>query len=134
MDALRFRIAKWMINHRLAVVIFFGAVTIFFAAGLPKVDIRTIFTDLLPADDPFVQTFRDHPNFGNPLTVTIMVKRTDGKKIYNHDTLQKVFDLTRDVDLIPGVYHERLVSVTTEKAVYAAVSYTHLTLPTIYAV
>ncbi|WP_420467498.1 efflux RND transporter permease subunit [Panacagrimonas sp.] len=119
MDALRFRIAKWMINHRLAVVIFFGAVTIFFAAGLPKVDIRTIFTDLLPADDPFVQTFRDHPNFGNPLTVTIMVKRTDGKKIYNHDTLQKVFDLTRDVDLIPGVYHERLVSVTTEKAVYA---------------
>ncbi|MGQ0701319.1 MAG: efflux RND transporter permease subunit [Panacagrimonas sp.] len=119
MDNFRFRVARWLIAHRGKSALFFIAVTLFFAAGLPRVDIRTIFADLLPADDPFVQTFLDHPNFGNPLTVIIMVKRTDGKKIYNHDTLQKVFDLTRDVDLINGVDHNRLVSITTEKAVYA---------------
>ena len=119
MESLRFRFAHWLIVHRAKAAIFFAIVTLAFAAGLPRMDIRTIFADLLPADDPFVQTFLDHPNFGNPLTVTIMVKRTDGKNIYNHDTLQKVFDLTRNVDLIPGVYHERLFSITTEKAVYA---------------
>ena len=119
MDTLRFRIARWVIERRRSVGIFFLLVTIGFAAGLPKLDIRTIFADLLPTDDPFVQTFLDHPSFGNPLTVTIMVRRTDGQNIYNYDTLQKVFELTRNVDLIPGVYHERLFSITTEKAVYA---------------
>lgn len=82
MDTLRFRIARWVVSHRASVGIFFVLVTIAFAAGLPRLDIRTIFADLLPSDDPFVQTYRDHPNFGNPLTVTIMVKRTDGKKCW----------------------------------------------------
>ena len=119
MDTFRFRLARWIIGHRAGVALFFLAVTVFFACGLPRVDIRTIFGDLLPADDPFVQTYADHPNFGNPLTVTIMVKRTDGKKIYNYDTLQKVWDLTRNLDLIEGIDHDRLVSITTEKANYA---------------
>ena len=119
MDTIRFRIARWIIGHRAVVGGGFLLITLVFAAGIPRVDIRTIFTDLLPADDPFVQTFRDHPGFGNPLTVTIMVKRSDGQTIYSHETLQKVWDLTRDVDLIPGVDHDRIISITTEKANYA---------------
>lgn len=119
MDNLRFKIAKWVMAKRAYVAFTFLIITIFFALGVPKVDIRTIFADLLPADDPFVQTFKDHPNFGNPLTVTVMVKRTDGEQIYNEDTLQKVWDLTRDIDLIEGVDHDRIISITTEKANYA---------------
>ncbi len=119
MDTFRFRIAEWIVGHRRSVGIFFIFLTLFFAAGLPRLDIRTIFADLLPTDDPFVQAYHDHPNFGDPLTVTIMLKRTDGQKIYNADTLQKIFKLTRDVDLIEGVDHDRILSITTEKATYA---------------
>lgn len=119
MDTFRFRLARWIIANRAFVGLLFVAVTVMFAVALPRVDIRTIFADLLPADDPFVQTYRDHPNFGNPLTVTIMVKRVDGGTIYHEDTLQKVWDLTRDVDLISGVDHDRIVSITTEKANFA---------------
>ncbi|SEP89414.1 hypothetical protein SAMN04488038_102127 [Solimonas aquatica] len=119
MDTFRFRIAAWVVGHRRSVGIFFILLTMFFAAGLPRLDIRTIFQDLLPTDDPFVQAYHDHPNFGDPLTVTIMLKRTDGQKIYNADTLQKIWKLTRDVDLIPGIDHDRILSITTEKATYA---------------
>ncbi len=119
MDTFRFRVARWIIGNRGLVAVAFAVVTLLFAAGLPRVDIRTIFGDLLPVDDPFVQTYMDHPNFGNPLTVTVMVKRTDGKDIYNEDTLEKVWNLTRDIDLIEGVDHDRIVSITTEKANYA---------------
>ncbi len=91
------------------------AITLFFALGLKDVQLRTIFTDLLPKDHPFVQTFKDHPNFGNPLTVTVMVKRKDGD-IYNPDTLAKIWDMTRDIDLTPGVDHDQVLSITTEKA------------------
>ena len=119
MNNLSFKIARQVIAKRAYVAFAFLVITIFFAFGVPKVDIRTIFADLLPADDPFVQTFKEHPNFGNPLTITVMVKRTDGELIYNEKTLQKVWDLTRDIDLIEGVDHDRIISITTEKANYA---------------
>ncbi|MDE0853937.1 MAG: MMPL family transporter [Nevskia sp.] len=104
--------------HRRFVTLVFVAITTFFAIGLRNVELKTIFSDLLPKDDPYVQVFKAHPNFGNPLTVTIMVKRRDGD-IYNHDTLAKVWKLTRDIDLAPGVDHDQILSIATEKARYA---------------
>lgn len=119
MDSTRGRIAKWVMDNRLAMAIAFIAITVFFAFGLRGVEFRTIFSDLLPKDDPFVQVYEDHPGFGDPLTMTIMVQRTDGGTIYSSDTLQKVWDLTRDIDLAPGVDHDQILSITTEKARYA---------------
>ncbi|MDB6090196.1 MAG: transporter [Gammaproteobacteria bacterium] len=105
--------------HRGLMALVFVGITGFFAAGLRNVELKTIFSDLLPKDDPFVQVFKDHPNFGNPLTFTLMVKRTDGGDIYNAETLAKVWKLTRDIDLAPGVDHDQILSIATEKARYA---------------
>ena len=114
----RFRFAQWVMAHRGLMALAFVAITAFFAAGLRNVELKTIFSDLLPKDDPFVQVFKDHPNFGNPLTITLMVKNKDGD-IYNAETLAKVWQLTRDIDLAPGVDHDQILSIATEKARYA---------------
>jgi len=119
MNAARFKIAQWIMAHRAVVSVLFIIITVIFAAGIPRVEIRTIFSDLLPTDDEFVQTFLDHPNFGDPLTAVMMVKRTDGETLYNHETLQKVWDLTRSFHLIPSVNPDTILSITTEKARYA---------------
>ncbi len=105
-------------HHRVVSLLVIAAITAFFAAGLPRVELRTIFSDLLPKSHPFVQTYADHPNFGNPLTVTVMVKRKDGD-IYNPETLQKVWNITRDIDLVAGVDHDQILSIATEKARYS---------------
>ncbi|MGQ0619819.1 MAG: efflux RND transporter permease subunit [Panacagrimonas sp.] len=118
MFSLRFRIAHWVIQNRMFSWAAFAAITVFFAIGLKDVELRTIFSDLLPKDDPFVQVFKDHPNFGNPLTVTVMLKRKEGD-IYNAETLGKVWQMTRDIDLSPGVDHDQILSIATEKARYA---------------
>ncbi|WP_199698919.1 efflux RND transporter permease subunit [Oleomonas cavernae] len=99
-------------------ILIIALITVFFGWGCRQVELRTIFSDLLPADHPYVQTFKDHPNFGNPLTVTIMVKRTDGD-IYNIETLQKIWNLTREIDLAPAVDHDQVISISTEKVRYA---------------
>jgi len=118
MFTLRYRLAHAVMKHRgLAAIAFFLA-TVFFAIGLRDVQLKTVFSDLLPEDDAFVQVYKDHPNFGNPLTVTLMVKRKSGD-IYNAGTLAKVWKLTRDVDLAPGVDHDQILSIATEKARYA---------------
>ncbi|MEM7468868.1 MAG: MMPL family transporter, partial [Pseudomonadota bacterium] len=64
------------------------------------------------------QIYFDHRNFGNPLTVSVMVKRKNGT-IYNPETLKKVFELTRDIDLAPGVDHDQIISISTEKLRFA---------------
>jgi uncharacterized protein len=121
---LRFRLAKWIMDRRGAVSIAFLIITLGFLAGFPKVEIRTIFKDLLPKDDPFVQVYYDHPNFGNPLTMFVMIKRKPGVEgaaddtIYNVETLQKVWNFTRDIDLTPGVDHDQILSISTEKLRY----------------
>lgn len=115
---MRFHIARWVMQHRASVGVGFIVVTLAFMAGIQHVNIRTIFNDLLPKDDPFVQVYFDHRNFGNPLTMSIMVKNKNGD-IYNPDTLKKVWDLTRDIDLAPGVDHDQVLSIATEKLRYA---------------
>ena len=118
MYSLRLRFAHWMLSHRRLSFAIFGLITLFFAAGLPKVHLRTIFSDLLPTDDPFVQVYKAHPNFGSPLTVMVMIQRKTGD-IYNPETLAKVWQFTRDIDKAPGVDHEQILSITTEKARYS---------------
>ncbi len=107
-----------VLQHRVIASLLFLAVTLFFAAGLKNVRLETIFSDLLPKDDPFIHVFKDHPNFGNPLTFTLMVKNKNGD-IYNPETLAKVWGLTRDIDLSPGVDHDQILSIASEKARYA---------------
>ena len=118
MYSARARLARWVMRHRRACLVAFAIVTAAFALGIRHVEIRTIFSDLLPRDDPFVQVYKDHPNFGNPLTVTVMVKNRKGD-IYNATTLAKVWQITRDIDLAPGVDHDQILSIATEKARYA---------------
>ncbi len=115
---LRFRIAAWVMRYRAAVAVAFVIATLLFAAGIPHVQIRTIFKDLLPRDDPFVKVYFDHPNFGNPLLISVMLKVKDGD-IYSAETLGKVWQMTRDLDLAPHVNHDTLISIATEKARYA---------------
>ncbi len=118
MKGIRYSVAAFTMNYRvLTAVVIFG-ITAFFAVGLTKVELRTIFSDLFPKSHPYVQTYKDHPNFGNPLTVTMMVKVKDGT-IYNPETLAKVWRMTRDIDLAPAVDHDQILSITTEKARFA---------------
>ena len=118
MQGIRFRLARWTLKNRVLTALALGGLTIFFLVGLSNVELRTIFSDLFPEDHPFVQTYKDHPNFGNPLTITIMVKHKTGD-IYNGETLNKVWKLTQDIDLSPSVDHDQILSITTEKARYA---------------
>jgi len=117
-QGFRYRLAMYTMRHRgLAAALIFG-ITAFFAVGVANVELKTIFSDLFPKTHPFVQTYKDHPNFGNPLTITMMVKVKDGT-IYNAETLAKVWRMTRDIDLAPAVDHDQIISITTEKARFA---------------
>lgn len=105
-------------KHHIAVSLAFVIATVYFSTGIKNVDIRTVFNDLLPKDDPYVQVYFDHRNFGNPMSVSIVVKRKNGS-IYHPETLKKVWDITRELDLAPSINHDTVISISTEKLRYA---------------
>ena len=115
---MNFRLAHWIMQRRGAVTIAFLVLTLIFMGGLPRVQIRTVFKDLLPRDDPYVKLYLAHPRFGNPMTMSLMVKRKHGD-IYHAETLRKVWNLTRDIDRAPGIDHDQIISIATEKLRYA---------------
>lgn len=118
MKGFRYRLAHLTLRYRGWSMLIITGLTIFFAMGLPRVQLKTIFSDMFPKNDPFVETFKKHPNFGNPLTVVIVVKVKHGN-IYDPDTLSKVWQITRAIDKAPAVDHDQILSIASEQARYA---------------
>ena len=56
MESFRFRLAALVMRHRGLTALIFVLITAFFAVGLRNVQLKTIFSDLLPKDDPFWDT------------------------------------------------------------------------------
>lgn len=121
-QSFRFRLAGFVLGHKWLVLMVMAAITAFFGAGLARMEVRTIFSDLFPKNHEFVKVYKDHQNFGNPLTVTLMVKRTGGKDIFQADTMEKIWRMSRDIDLAPGVDHDQIMSIATSKARYTVIT------------
>ena len=64
MESLRHKIARLAVRNRWVTLGIALAITLFFGYGLLHIEARTIFSDLFPKTHPFVQAFKDHPNFG----------------------------------------------------------------------
>lgn len=122
METIRHKIARLAVRKRWISLGITLLITAVFGYGLLHVEARTIFSDLFPKTHPFVKAYKDHPNFGNPLTVTMMVKRTDGKDIFTAETMDKIWKISRDIDLVPGVDHDQIISVATGKARYTVLT------------
>ena len=78
METVRYRIAKYVMRHQWASLLIMFALTAFFAVGAGNTQLKTVFSDLLPKNHPFVETYLDHPNYVAPLeTVEIVISEKD---------------------------------------------------------
>ena len=109
------RISSWIIGNRLAVLVGIFFITLFLGSQITKITIRTHFDDLLPQGHPYIQVHNKYEKqLGAPFKVYLMLKVQNGD-VYNQDTLQKVKDITNQLDLIPGVDHNQIYSIGSRK-------------------
>ena len=106
--------AEWLFDHRHAAAIVFLLATSFFAWEVKHLDISTRFSDLYPRNHPYTKLFEKYPGFGSPFTVSLVIQVKKGT-IYNPQTLRKIQEATRLVDLIPGVDHDQIFSLASRK-------------------
>ena len=107
-----YRFGEWLIERRLRVLAVLTAITIFFGYFAAQTQLVTSFGDLLPQNHPFIKIYQKYEEFfGGTNNVTIMVEARHGT-IYSHDIIAKISKMTRDMDLVYGVQHGSVRSLT----------------------
>lgn len=103
------------IRYRLFVVSAYMVVTAIMLVAASRVEIMTVFEDLLPQDHPYVQVHQKIKNtFGGSNLVSIMLEVEQGD-IFNRDFLSKLQKVTKDLQQVDGVNPFQITSLASKK-------------------
>lgn len=108
------RASTALINNRWAYLIVTTLISVFLLIGALRMEVRTHFSDLLPKNSPIIEVFKEYNDFSSPLNVQILLRAKKGT-LYTPSALAAVFKMTRDVDLLPAVDHNTIVSIASSK-------------------
>jgi predicted RND superfamily exporter protein len=88
------------------------AITVFFATQIPGVKMYSDFADLLPQGHPYIKLHNEiRDDFGGANNIILAVEVEDGD-IFTNETLRMIHKLTEKVDILPGVNHNMVSSLT----------------------
>ncbi len=108
-----YRFGEWILRWRFLVLGVVGALTVFFGYFAAQTQLVTSFGDLLPQNHPFIQVAHKYDEyFGSVNNVTIMIEAREGT-IYNAKIIEKIVHMTQNLDLVYGIQHGSVRSLTT---------------------
>lgn len=96
---------KWVLG------MIFG-ITLVFASQIPGVRMASDFRDLLPQSHEYIQLHNNVRDiFGGANVITVALEVEEGT-VFKEEVLEKLFYVTKEVDKLPGVNHNRVSSLT----------------------
>src|SRR5579871_5002215 len=108
-----------------------GIVLLLFSAFMgyecTRVRIATDFEEFFPRNHPNVQLYEKWKRYGGAQTLAVMVEVSRGD-IFNFDTLKRIQGIQRDVDKLPGVDHNQVLSLASYRVSYAEAAPGSLTI------
>lgn len=111
-----FRFVEFCIRRRVWVVAVIAMITALMAVLAVRIEIKTVFDDLLPANHPYIKVHEQFKqNFGGSNLVSIMLEVEDGD-IFKPAVLSKVQKVTQDLQYIEGVNQFQIISLAAKKA------------------
>ncbi|MES1943913.1 RND efflux transporter [Salinisphaera sp. PC39] len=109
------RFAAFCIRRRTPLVVVFGLLTVVLGVSAAQIEIRTIFSDMLPQNHAWVQTHEEYKElFGGANVVSIMVRNEEGE-IFDREVLGMIREITRDLRKVRGVNQFQIVSLASKK-------------------
>src|SRR5713101_4778973 len=121
------RIGDFFLRFRViigAILLAISAVAIYYCS---QVTIRTNFDDFFPSYHTDVQLYQKWHRYGGAQTLSVMVQVRQGD-IFNYDTLSKIQGIQRDVDRLPGVDHNEVLSLASYRVSFAEAAPGSLTI------
>lgn len=109
------RFVTFTVRRRVPMVIAIGILTVFTSYFAFHVEVKTIFTDLLPWKHPYIKVNeRFKQTFGGSNMVSIMVETEKGD-IFNPVFLARVQKITNDLQFVTGVNPFQIISLASKK-------------------
>ncbi|MEH6637933.1 MAG: MMPL family transporter [Porticoccaceae bacterium] len=109
------RFSTFCIRQRIWVLAVIAALTCFFAVFAVQVEVKTVFSDMLPQSHTYVKTHKEFKDtFGGSNMVSIMLEVEDGD-IFQFEVLQKIQKITRDLQRVNGVNQFQVISLASKK-------------------
>ena len=110
-----YRMGSWVIRHRIPILVLILLSTGFFAYQASKVDLRSPTIDLFPRTHEFVKTYVEYEDTFGGANVVLLALTVDEGDIYNAETLNKIKELTKQLELLPAVNNYQILSIAQRK-------------------
>lgn len=105
------RFIDFLIARRLWVVLIIAAITALMSWSASRIDVRTVFEDLLPQDHAYVAVHEEFKEtFGSSNMVSIMLTVDDGE-IFERPVLEQIRGITRELRAVTGVNSFQIISL-----------------------
>jgi uncharacterized protein len=112
-------IGRTILQFRIPIGLILIAVTIFMAYWAFRVRIATRFENFFPSNHPDTLLYRQfHVHYGGAQTLALMLRVKHGD-IFNFSTLHKIQDISRAVNILPGVDHNEVFSLSSYRVSFA---------------
>jgi len=112
-------IGKYILKFRAPIGLVLVLITGFMGYWAAHVRIATKFENFFPTHHPDTILYRQyHIHYGGAQTLAVMLRVKQGD-IFNYATLQKVEDITRAVNILPGVDHNEVFSLASYRVAFA---------------
>jgi uncharacterized protein len=121
------RIGDFVLRFRViigGILLAISAVALYYCS---QVTIRTNFDDFFPSYHPDVQLYQKWHRYGGAQTLSVMIRVRHGD-IFNYDTLSKIQAIQREVDKLPGVDHNEVLSIASYRVSFSETTPGSLTI------
>jgi uncharacterized protein len=115
------RIGDFVLRFRAPIGLLLLALSAVMGYYCTQVRIATNFADFFPSYHPDVKLYREWHKYGGAQILAVMVQVKQGD-IFNHTTLEKIQSIQREVDKLPGVDHNEVLSLASYRVSYAEAS------------
>ncbi|MGH8013354.1 MAG: hypothetical protein ACREQ4_12730, partial [Candidatus Binataceae bacterium] len=121
------RVGEFVLRFRAIIGITLLVITAIAAYYCTRVTIQTNFDDFFPKSHPDVQLYQKWQKYGGAQVLAVMIQVHDGD-IFNETTLHKIQGIQNDVNKLPGVDHNEVLSIASYRVSYAEASPGSLTI------
>src|SRR5215469_12375798 len=115
------RVGDFVLRNRVAVGGLLVLISLVMVYYCTRVVIATKFDDFFPSYHHNVLLYQEWHKYGGAQNLNVMIEAKDGD-IFNPVTLQKIHDIQVDVDKLPGVDHNQVLSLASYRVSYAEAS------------
>jgi uncharacterized protein len=112
-------LGRFILQHRALIGLILIAITAFMAYWAARVQIATKFENFFPANHEDTRLYREFQyHYGGAQTLMLMLRVKNGD-IFTYKTLHKIQDITRDVNVLPGVDHNEIFSLASYRVAFS---------------